>query len=76
MNRLFVAFCLLLLLRVLLRKDALAVAGLALVFFTFSFGIVSRGENLAVEIVTPAGHGGVGAHRRRFAGFVTLSEET
>ena len=44
-----VAFCLLLLLRVLLRKDALAVAGLALVFFTFSFGIVSRGENLAVE---------------------------
>ena len=44
-----VTFCLLLFFRVLLRRDALAVAGLAAVCFAYAFSIVSRGESMILE---------------------------
>jgi serine/threonine-protein kinase len=47
-------FCLLLLLRVLLRRDSLALGGLALFVFAFSFGQISLGENLVLELITGA----------------------
>jgi serine/threonine-protein kinase len=45
-----VGFCMLLLLRVLLRKESLAMAAFAAVSFTYNFGTIRRGENLALEV--------------------------
>jgi hypothetical protein len=44
-----IGFCMLLLLRVLLRKDALAMAAFMAISFAYNFGSVSRGENFALE---------------------------
>ncbi|HEV8254692.1 MAG TPA: serine/threonine-protein kinase, partial [Vicinamibacteria bacterium] len=45
-----VGFCMLLLLRVLLRKESLAIAAFAAISFTYNFGTIRRGENLALEV--------------------------
>jgi hypothetical protein len=44
-----VGFCMLLLLRVLLRKEALAMAVFAIISFTYNYGSLRRGESLALE---------------------------